>query len=176
MIRPETHRPAPDRLTSENLILPARGVNAPDTAPDTAPIKIPADTPAVSKEKILASPEKIKSLLSSLPSPSSEKSLSEKLKSSRLSVEDLLETISFLMESADCDSTRLRAAETALKVHGLLTQSVSPIVPTVVINISGSRNDGCAVNPNGCAVNPILLPRELKEEIKTSASQIQENL
>src|SRR5437868_5245128 len=131
MIRPENtnHR-------TEIPILSARDVNA-SAKPDTAPVKIPADTHIVSKEKILASPEKIKSLLSSLPAPA-EQSLSEKLKASGLSPENILDTLSYLMDSADADSTRLRAAETALKVHGLLTQNTSPIVPTVVINISGT--------------------------------------
>src|SRR5437016_3035244 len=103
MIRPENtnHR-------TEIPISTARDVST--TAPPkpgTAPVKIPADAPAISKEKILASPapekikslaspEKIKSLLSSIPAPA-EQSLAEKLKSSRLSPEDLFETISYLV-------------------------------------------------------------------------------
>ena len=141
----------PENTNQKNSIPPARDV--PEIL-STAPIKIPADTPAISKEKI-------QNLLSILPSTSSEKSLSEKLKASGLSPENILDTLSYLMDSADADSTRLRAAETALKVHGLLTQNASPVVPTVVINISGARGE---TNPNDRAVNPILLPRELKEE------------
>ena len=145
MIRPENRLPPTNH--PENPILTARVTDTPPK-PDTAPVKNSSDTSTVPKEKI-------QNLLSILPSTSSEKSLAEKLKSSGLSPENILDTLSYLMDSADADSTRLRAAETALKVHGLLTQNASPVVPTVVINISGSRSEG---------TNPILLPRELTQE------------
>jgi hypothetical protein len=71
------------------------------------------------------------------------------LQDSNLTAEEVLENLSSLMRSAEADSTRLRAAETALKLNGLLDVDQARPDFSVTINIL----DG------DYTVNPILIPR-----------------
>jgi hypothetical protein len=82
-----------------------------------------------------------------------EDSLEALMERNKLSKEDVLSTLGFLMENAGSDQTKLRAAENALKILGLLKDT-----PTTVPNISITIVDG--KSPEG--VNPILLPREIR--------------
>lgn len=82
-----------------------------------------------------------------------EDSLDSLLEKHNLSKDKVLETLGFLMENAGADQTRLRAAENALKILGLLKD-----VPTTVPNISITIVDG----QSKAGFNQILLPREIR--------------
>ena len=80
------------------------------------------------------------------------RSLTEELDASGLSVRETLDTVTSIMIHGESDHTRLRAAELSLKARGVLKDAAAPI-PSITIVI----NDPLA--PRG--INPILIPREL---------------
>lgn len=71
------------------------------------------------------------------------------LAAANLTPEEILENLSGLMRGAEADSTRLRAAETALRLNGLLDKEQNGNNFSVTINILDSEFE----------VNPILIPR-----------------
>lgn len=71
------------------------------------------------------------------------------LEDSNLSAPEVLENLSSLLRSGETDGVRLRAAETALRLNGLLDKDSNAQAFSVVINILDSDFD----------VNPILIPR-----------------
>jgi len=66
-----------------------------------------------------------------------------------LTADEVLDNLSSLMRTAEGESTRLRAAETALKLNGLLDSDGPKNDFSVTINIID----------NEFSVNPILVPR-----------------
>lgn len=76
--------------------------------------------------------------------------LGQLLEKNNLSPDEILENLSSLMRSADAASTRLRAAETGLKLHGLLDSDGPKNDFNVVINI---------IDNEFSSTNPILIPR-----------------
>lgn len=75
--------------------------------------------------------------------------LEKELELANLTPREVLENLASLMRSAESDSTRLRAAETSLKLNGLLDSDSARPDFSVTINIV----DG------DYTVNPILIPR-----------------
>jgi hypothetical protein len=69
--------------------------------------------------------------------------------SAGLSLESTLNTVSHIMDHGDTDTIRLNAANTALKLRGLM-KDAGATVPSVTIVI---RDSGAPL------VNPILIPR-----------------
>lgn len=76
-------------------------------------------------------------------------SLEDSLDSAGLSLESTLNTVSHIMDHGDTDTIRLNAANTALKLRGLM-KDAGATVPSVTIVI---RDSGAPL------VNPILIPR-----------------
>lgn len=76
--------------------------------------------------------------------------LDKLLENANLSKEEVLENLSSLLRSGETDGVRLRAAETALRLNGLLQSESERADFSVTINILDSD----------FSVNPILFPRE----------------
>lgn len=74
--------------------------------------------------------------------------LSQLLEDANLSPSEVLDQLSNVMRCGETEGNRLRAAETALKLNGLLTPEDNRDF-TVIININDSQFE----------VNPILIPR-----------------
>lgn len=97
----------------------------------------------------LLSPSQIHQALRPLVKEQKEKrNLQELLNDACLTPEEVLDNLSAMMRAGDSDSTRLRAAETALKLNGLLNNDVVQM-PSVTIIIKDSE----------FSLNPILVPR-----------------
>lgn len=81
-------------------------------------------------------------------------SLEESLDSSGLTLDSSLSTISQIQEFGGSETSRLRAAELALRARGFLKDQ-SPTAPsiTIVINDPGRQEN---------KINPILIPREIE--------------
>jgi len=77
--------------------------------------------------------------------------LAERLNASGLSLESTLSTVSRIMDHGDSDVIQLQAANTSLKLHGLM-KDAGAVVPSVTIII---RDSAGPIGPN-----PILIPRE----------------
>lgn len=56
------------------------------------------------------------------------------------SLGDVSKTVGQMMRAADTDGGRLKAAEMALKVHGIFSEIDEKKIPQIVINIQGSEN------------------------------------
>ena len=80
--------------------------------------------------------------------------IKKQLERAGLSTAEILEQIQVEMSQADSSANRLRAAELALKVHGLMKESAQTL-PSITIVINDSEA------PTSKSVNPILLPREI---------------
>ena len=78
-------------------------------------------------------------------------SLQDLLEKNSLTPDEVLENLSSQMRSAENPATRLRAAEIALKLNGLLNSDENRPDFHITINIIDSDFSG---------VNPILLPRQ----------------
>jgi hypothetical protein len=100
----------------------------------------------------LLSPNQIHQVLKNeaLDSPKTKSELESLLRNNNLSKEEVLENLALLMRSGETDGVRLRAAETALKLNGLLTGDDEKSNFSVTIIINDSQFVG---------VNPILIPR-----------------
>ena len=61
-------------------------------------------------------------------------------KSKRASLEDVAETIGVMMHGADTDGGRLKAAELALKVHGIFNDMSEKDDMVININVAGNGN------------------------------------
>jgi hypothetical protein len=78
--------------------------------------------------------------------------IQEKLDSSGLGLTETLELLAEIAQTSTNESVRIRAAETVLKLHGVLKDQAPP-PPSITIVI----NDG----KDTPSTNPILLPRQL---------------
>ena len=76
--------------------------------------------------------------------------LSKLLEDSNLTAPEVLENLSSLLRSGETDGVRLRAAETALKLNGLLDVDTEKNQFSVQIIIKDSQFS---------SINPILIPR-----------------
>ncbi len=83
-------------------------------------------------------------------SPTSKTDLEQLLSNNNLSREEVLENLSLLMRSGETDGVRLKAAETALKLHGLFEDDAEKNNFSVTIIINDVEFNG---------INPILIPR-----------------
>lgn len=81
--------------------------------------------------------------------PSTPNILPKLLENANLTAPEVLENLSSLMRSGESDSTRLRAAETALKLNGLLDSET--VRGDFVVNIT--------IVDGEFSLNPILIPR-----------------
>lgn len=100
----------------------------------------------------LLDPKQIHAVLQreAIPAARRERSdLSQLLEDANLSPSEVLEQLSNVMRCGETEGNRLRAAETALKLNGLLTPEDHRDF-TVIINISDSEFGD---------INPILIPR-----------------
>lgn len=79
-------------------------------------------------------------------------SISEKLDAHALSVDEILDGLSDVVHGADTSAVKLRALETASKLHGILKEQAAP-PPSITIVINDPASAG--------QVNPILIPRQL---------------
>lgn len=77
------------------------------------------------------------------------KNLKKLLEDSNLTAPEVLDNLSSLMRSAEQDSTRMKAAETALKLNGLLSGDTQPDFNVTII-----------IQDSEFSVNPILIPRQ----------------
>jgi len=75
--------------------------------------------------------------------------LARLLENSNLTPEEVLLNLSSLLRSGETDAVRLRAAETALRLNGLLEKDSAAQNFSVTINIHDSDY----------SINPILIPR-----------------
>ena len=82
------------------------------------------------------------------PARPDRENLRDLLQRTNLSPEEVLDQLSSIMRTGETEGNRLRAAETALKLNGLLTPEDNRDF-TVVINIQDSE----------FSLNPILIPR-----------------
>lgn len=82
------------------------------------------------------------------PTRPDRENLRDLLQRTNLSPEEVLDQLSSIMRTGETEGNRLRAAETALKLNGLLTPEDNRDF-TVVINIQDSE----------FSLNPILIPR-----------------
>lgn len=102
----------------------------------------------------LLSPSQIHKVLKECSTAAASKaavgSLQDLLEKNSLTPDEVLENLSSQMRSAGNDATRLRAAEIALKLNGLLNSDENRPDFHITINIIDSDFSG---------VNPILLPR-----------------
>lgn len=99
----------------------------------------------------LLDPRQIHEVLSKVSSPverPEKETLKELLRRTNLSPEEILDQVSAIMRGGETEGNRLRAAETALKLNGLLTSEDNRDF-TIVINIQDSE----------FSINPILIPR-----------------
>lgn len=79
-------------------------------------------------------------------------SLQDLLNEGGLSLEETVETVGSVMRGADTSAARLKAAEMAFKLHGVMNQEEVSNVPIVNIIINDVEHLG---------INPILVPREM---------------
>lgn len=77
------------------------------------------------------------------------KNLKRLLEDSNLTAPEVLENLSSLLRSAESDTTRMRAAETALKLNGLLNGDVQPDFNITIV-----------IQDSEYSINPILIPRQ----------------
>lgn len=56
------------------------------------------------------------------------------------SLDNIASTVSNIMRNGDTDSGRLKAAELALKVHGIVQELDAKPIPQITINVIGSEN------------------------------------
>lgn len=100
----------------------------------------------------LLSPSQIHAVLKKEAAPATASGpktpLKKLLEDANLTPEECLENLASLMRSAESDSTRLRAAETALKLNELLTADAKPDFNVVINIVEGDYE-----------INPILIPR-----------------
>jgi hypothetical protein len=87
-----------------------------------------------------------------------ESSLTGNLSAAGLSLDNLLDQLSSISSTSQSDAIKLRAIETALKMHGVLKEQAAP-PPSISITIT---------DPYGqtSSVNPILIPRPQKELVQ----------
>lgn len=102
----------------------------------------------------LLSPSQIHQVLNKdqnlkLHSTEGRSNLQKLLHDNNLTPDEVLMNLSSMMRGAESDSTRLRAAETALKLNGLLDTDVEKNNFSVTIIINDSQ----------FGTNPILIPR-----------------
>lgn len=99
----------------------------------------------------LLNPTQIHQALNPRKTPKSgERSNSDLLDEAGLSKEEVLLNVASMMRSGETDGVRLKAADTALKLHGMMSADASD-VPHVTIVIHDST----------LSINPILIPREM---------------
>lgn len=84
----------------------------------------------------------------------SDSSLVEKLGEHSLSLDEVIEELSFLVRNTSNESLKKSALETVLKLHGALKEQAAPL-PSITINISDPFSASGAVG-----INPILIPRK----------------
>ena len=75
---------------------------------------------------------------------------------STLPVEEIIEAVADVCRDGASQSVKLRAAEVGARLHGLLRNDETPVVP--VVNIIIRNKDSLQ------EVNPILIPRILQNE------------
>lgn len=75
--------------------------------------------------------------------------LKQLLEGNNLSPNEVLDALASIMRGGENESVRLRAAETALKLNGMLDKNEGMQIPNVTILIN--NGDG--------GINPILIPR-----------------
>lgn len=82
------------------------------------------------------------------------KELKEQLNDAGLNLDKTLETVGWLMENGASDIIKLRAAEDALRVHGLMKDqpAAAPVINIIIKDESALAQE----------VNPILIPREVQ--------------
>jgi len=102
----------------------------------------------------------------------SENTLSQQLDSAGLSLDVAFETLYDLTRS-NSENTRARAAETVLKLHGVMKETTQA-APTFTIVIQESPQNPASTPlpsfvPQG--INPVLLPRPLLKELSASAKE-----
>lgn len=78
--------------------------------------------------------------------------IKKQLERAGLSTTQILEQLAIEMSQSESSSNRLRAAEIALKVHGLMKEAAVPL-PSITIVINDSQA------PKG--INPMVIPREI---------------
>lgn len=94
------------------------------------------------------------------PNSSSEtknKTLESRLSNSGLSLDTTLSELAYVMQNSENESTKLKAIEQVLKMHGVLKDS-GAAPSSVNIIIQGGMSDG---------KNPILFPREVILDFET---------
>lgn len=102
----------------------------------------------------LLSPSQIYKVLQEERSPAikaSERKLDRLLAESNLTAPEVLDNLSSLMRCGESDAVKLKAAETALKLNGLLEKDFVRQDMSVTIIINDSFH----------VVNPILIPRTI---------------
>lgn len=99
-------------------------------------------------------------------------SLTEKLESAGLGLEETLEELATILKSSTNESLRVRIGETVLKAHGALKETAAA-PPSFTIVIQGSEAPALAGVPSG--INPILLPRQLHKILEEKQSDLLAN-
>lgn len=100
----------------------------------------------------LLSPSQIHQVLreSKVPAPEvGNRDLKGLLEDNNLSPNEVLDSLASIMRGGENESVRLRAAETALKLNGMLNKNEGMQIPHVTIIINNGDGD----------INPILIPR-----------------
>lgn len=94
------------------------------------------------------------------PATVEETSITDRLENAGLSLENTLGNLATIANGTGNEGLRLRANETALKLHGALKEATVSQIPsfTLVINDPGSAGQG--------GINPIFLPRQLLNQMK----------
>lgn len=87
-----------------------------------------------------------------------------KLEAAGLSLDDVLNDLSYIARQGGSEAIRLRALENALKAHGV-NKDQPPAVPTINIIINDSKVADSQNDFNG--INPILIPRKLHKKDDT---------
>lgn len=99
--------------------------------------------------------------------------LSDLLESVGLGLEKTLENLAETANSSANESLRIRANETALKMHGALKETVQTQMPsfTIVINDSYGPPAGQIISQSSTDINPILMPRQLHAKLKEAVGK-----
>lgn len=90
-------------------------------------------------------------------------SIQERMEAAGLSLDDVIMNLASIANGTGNEGLKMRANETALKMHGALKETAAPTVApfTIVINDTNVKQ----IEVSG-GVNPIFLPRQLLSKLE----------
>lgn len=115
-----------------------------------------------------------KSTSTSDPKKEKDLSTSERLQLAGLGLDQTLENLAHTANNSANEGLRVRANETALKLHGILKEAAAPSNPTFTLIINDSQPPASATKDLE-GVNPIFIPRQLLSVLNGNKDEVKPN-